>query len=642
MSQIRLLDKHVSELIAAGEVVERPASVIKELMENAVDAGAKKIVVEIQNGGVTYLRVTDDGCGIAYEEVPTAFLRHATSKIRKEEDLDAIATLGFRGEALPSVASVARVELLTRTAGEEFGTRYCIDGGDVTEYEQAGCPFGTTIVVRDLFYNTPARLKFLKRDATEAAQVSAVVDRVALSHPEISVRYLRDSKVIYQTAGDGDLSGAVRTVFGKEIARGMIPVSYEYQGMRLEGLVCAPAESRKNRNLQTFYINRRFVRTKTGLAALEQAYKNRIMVGKFPYCVLFVSMDHASVDVNVHPTKTEVRFSDEQPVFYLIYYGVLSALDGAQRAPAHAAPSAQPQQPTLHSARGREEIQAQYRFLMPQAKPADKPVQSAEKREEPIAPSPVISPIPAELDLSSGTSADNGQDGAGVHPAMSERAAELTPDRADEILPREQPEQPQMPTVTEEVKPPKTVRVVGELFHTYIVCEYGEELVYIDKHAAHERLIFDSLKKQEEQDQQMLLTPLNLSFSKEEYAALTENLSLINSAGFELEDFGIGSLLVRSAPTYLQAGEIRQTLEEIAGYLLEHRRSILTEKLDWIYHSMSCRAAVKGGDVSDPKELQYLAERVLLHDDIAFCPHGRPVCLRISRHQLEKMFGRLQ
>lgn len=656
MPRIRLLDKHVSELIAAGEVVERPASVIKELVENSIDAGAKKITVEIQNGGVTYLRVTDDGCGIKKEDVPTAFIRHATSKIVAQEDLDAIATLGFRGEALPSIASVARVEMLTKTAEEEYGTQYVMDGGEEIGFDDAGCPVGTTIIVRDLFFNTPARLKFLKRDATEALQVSAVVDRLALSHPEISIRYLRDSRPVYQTPGDGNLETVIRLVCGKEISQGMIPVDYEYQGMRITGMIGAPENARKNRNFQNFFINGRYVRTKTGAAALEQAYKNRIMVGKFPYAMLYLTMDCSTIDVNVHPTKTEVRFANEQPIFYLVYYGVLSALEGTQ------IKRAQPTQQSLHFHQ-EQPVAVQYRFSdvtksTPQNFSATSifstPDRSSQKeptvedlnhqrpgflnfsvpsadflteKESPVKEKPILREDKRSEEL------------------LAEKSArEMSAEQSDDLdfVVEKEGSKADTTALQQDSEKDEPIHVLGELFHTYIVCQRADDVIFIDKHAAHERLIFDSLKKQEEQEQQILLTPVSVSLSGEEHAALLEHLDQVNAAGFEIEEFGFNALLVRSAPVYIQAGEIQSTLEEIAGALLEHKKDVLTEKLDWIYHSMSCRAAIKGGDRSSLEELQYLANRVLLEKDIVCCPHGRPVCSYMTRRQLEKMFGRIQ
>lgn len=652
MPEIKLLDKHTAELIAAGEVVERPASVIKELLENSIDAGATIITVEIKDGGLTFIRITDNGCGISRNDVPTAFLRHATSKISCEEDLDGISTLGFRGEALPSIASVARVELLTCNETEEIGTRYVIEGGEEVLCDDAGCPHGTTIIVRDIFFNTPARLKFMRKNVTEAAQVSAVVDKLAISHPEISFRYIRDSKTVYQTPGGGDPFPAIRIILGKEAADAMLPVNYDFGDLKVKGYISRPTASRANRNLQNFYINNRFVRTKTGIAALEQAYKNRIMTGKFPYCVLFVELPYSMVDVNVHPAKTEVRFTNEQPVFQLIYYAVKSALDEKDSLPFARVSPALNEKKTVDASDGQlgisfEKKPANNFENQPKASSAFVSVTAEEwKKKDYLGTN---TPASEKLGFASPHSvynykASNPVQKIDIDEAVDEPQVERTlPETVNNGNSIEFPE-PEVPaqakTFTEENEKP--LRVIGEVFKTYIICSFGEDLYYIDKHAAHERMIFNTLKADSVTHMQMLLMPLSISLSKEEYSVAIENLGNINSCGFEIEDFGIGTLLVRSAPSYIEAGEIKEVVEEICGNLLDSKNTVMTEKLDSILHSVSCRAAVKGGDDSSEEELKLIAERVLRTGDILYCPHGRPVAVKVTRRQIEKMFGRLQ
>jgi len=652
MPEIKLLDKHTAELIAAGEVVERPASVIKELLENSIDAGATIVTVEIKDGGLTFIRITDNGCGISRKDVPTAFLRHATSKISCENDLDGISTLGFRGEALPSIASVARVELLTCNETEEIGTRYVIEGGEEILCDDAGCPQGTTIIVRDIFFNTPARLKFMRKNVTEAAQVSAVVDKLSISHPEISFRYIRDSKTVYQTPGGGDPFPAIRIVLGKEAADAMLPVDYDFGDLKVKGYISRPTASRANRNLQNFYINNRFVRTKTGIAALEQAYKNRIMTGKFPYCVLFVELPFSMVDVNVHPAKTEVRFTNEQPVFQLIYYAVKSALDEKDSLPSARISPALNEKKTVYASDGQLGISFE-----------KKPTNNFENQSK--ASSAFVSatagewknknylgantPVSEILGFASSHSVYNKAsnpvrkidiDEAVDEEPQTEKLLSETISNGNSIECPEHEVSTHVKAIAEENE--KALRVIGEVFKTYIVCSFGEDLYYIDKHAAHERMIFNTLKADSVTHMQMLLMPMSVSLSKEEYSVAIENLENINSCGFEIEDFGIGTLLVRSAPSYIEAGEIKEVVEEICGNLLDSKNTVTTEKLDSILHSVSCRAAVKGGDDSSEEELKLIAERVLRTGDILYCPHGRPVAVKVTRRQIEKMFGRLQ
>lgn len=635
MPHIQVLDKHTAELIAAGEVVERPSSVVKELLENTIDAGATMVAVEIQNGGVTYIRITDNGAGIAREDVPTAFLRHATSKVRREEDLEAIGTLGFRGEALASIAAVSRVELLTCAAGETAGTRYTLEGGEDGHLEDAGCPQGTTIVVRDLFYNVPARMKFLKKDVSEANAVAGVVDRIALSHPEVSFRFIRDGREELLTPGDSQLRSCIYAVLGKEFSDSLLPVDYTLGGVHVHGFASKPAASRANRTMQHFFINGRYVKTRTAMAALEQAYKGAIMVGKFPACVLHLDMPPETVDANVHPAKIEVRFINEKPVFDAVYHGLKSALAAGDV----------PKQAVLPVRPAVGQPQAEQLYMEPPAAPRspashidailDKPP------AQPAAPAPAVPCAPPAARprpvLRDGTDAP-------YYAAPSYLNIERTsaqPAAAPEPPPAPPPvrEEPAAPPPAEKASEP--VVYVGEVFHTYVIAQMGESLYVIDKHAAHERLLYNQLKATPHNDAQMLLEPVSVPLGREEYAAVTAELETLGAAGFEVEDFGGSTVLVRAVPLILSGCDAAAAIQEIAGGFVSGKRELTMDKLDWIYHSSACRAAVKAGDSSRPEELRQLAERVLQNDDIRYCPHGRPVCFELTRRELEKQFGRV-
>ncbi len=644
MAKINLLDKHVAELIAAGEVVERPASVVKELVENSIDAGSSFVTVEIKNGGVSYLRVTDDGCGIAREDVPTAFLRHATSKVLRPDDLESIATLGFRGEALASVAAVAHVELLTRTEEELAGTRYVIEGGEEKACEDAGCARGTTIVVRDLFYNTPARMKFLKKDTVESNAIAAVLDKIALSHPEISLRFLRDGKETLHTPGDGKLKSAVFAVFGREFTSGLIPVDYSLNGLCVRGFVSRPANARPNRSMQQFFINGRYVKSRTAMVALEQAFKGSLMVGKFPACVLHLEIAYRAVDVNVHPAKLEVRFLNERPVFDVIYHGVKTALNRGD-APSHI---------TLPAASGGKP--AAFPGAKPPEAPAAAPAAPSIPRvfSAPASAPPVLHDSMGEEDgievsvprspaYHGGPEREQPDDlpfspppaGQGEEPASaSSPAPEKEP--GPESVPG-----PQEPKPLIEKDTLHTARYIGEAFGTYMILQRGEELVLIDKHAAHERLLYEQLKeKSGTAFSQLLLQPVPVTLEKNEYSAVLSSLELCASAGFEIEDFGAGTVLVRSAPLSLEGSDVADAVMEIAGYLASSRTDVTTEHLDWLYHNIACRAAIKARDESSPQELIALARRLEENPQIRYCPHGRPIFIVLTRHELEKQFGR--
>lgn len=667
MPQIHILPKSVYQLIAAGEVVERPASAIKEMVENSIDAGATRITVEIQHGGSTYMRITDDGCGIARADVPKVFISHATSKIATEEDLNAIGTLGFRGEAMASIGAVAQVELLTRTAEEQVGTRYVIAGGQEQSCDDAGCPVGTTVVVRDLFFNTPARMKFLKKDVTEGNAVAGVLDAVALSHPEIAFRLIRDGKQTLVTPGNKDLKSTVYSVFGRELTQSLIPVHYSYNGMELEGYVSSPHASRKSRAMQYFFINGRLVKSKTALAALEQAYKNSIMVGRFPACVLNMTVNTALVDVNVHPAKIEVRFANEKPVFDLVYYGVKTAIetgDSVKEAtfggtpPAdevgRAYPPAGSRSAKIDFFRKKEEsvqtvLQTAPRTDFWQTAQAGVPYRTAPQGQIPVQRAAEQSAAPTAQEPApvkvTETNASEPQAAPVVQrepevPAQAPPAVpthESAESAASAPPSAETAPAPTVQVVDEDRKAP-AFRVVGEAFKTYILVEIENNLYYIDKHAAHERMNFDKLKNaQEPPMRQTLLAPIAAELSREDGALLLENLPLLEQFGFACEDFGAGALLVREVPADIDAADTVPTLEEFAERLRTGRSP--DEKREALLHTMACKAAIKGGWVSDPAELRVLVDRVQ-SGEIKYCPHGRPVAVKLTKYELEKMFKR--
>ncbi len=671
MSDICVLPSHVADLIAAGEVVERPASVVKELMENAIDAGASAVTVEISRGGMALIRVTDDGCGIPADQAPTAFLRHATSKISGERDLEAISTLGFRGEALAAISAVARVELLTRTEDSELGTSLTVEAGAVVGQEEAGCPKGTVMSVRDLFFNTPARLKFMKKDAAEGAAVFAVVQRTALSHPELSVKFIRDGKQELLTPGDGQLKSAVYAIMGRDIALGFLLVKGSGDGMTAEGFASLPACCRGSRGYQHFFVNGRYVKSRVMTAAVEEAYKNQKMVGKFPGCVIHLTVRPGEVDVNVHPTKTEVKFQREQAVFGAVYGAVLSALNrdhtrpqavlpgvrardtvtsnqtslplndrarevsGTQFMPASRfrpapgfAPGRQPEPPDLSKVRPKTEAAP----TPPPEKKKDSPFRWVEPlpEREPPAPAeepPLPSPAPARP--------------AEEKPIPAEKPAPVPAERADpaqEEGDRPRPEEAPEPLPAAPEEEPWTVR--GELFHTYVLVEQGDKVLLIDKHAAHERANFDRLKAADYRPMvQELLTPVAFSPAPEELALLLEQTELLAQFGFEVEQFGSGALAVRSAPDYLDAGDIESALCGLARRLRTAGTADPDSARDELLHTMACKAAIKGGWSSGPQELEEVA-RLVMSGAVKYCPHGRPVAIELTKRQLEKQFRR--
>ena len=626
MPKIIQLSPHIANLIAAGEVVERPASVVKELLENAVDAGATNITVEIKDGGMTFLRVTDNGCGMHPEDARTAFLRHATSKLRTAEDLAAISTMGFRGEALAAIASVSRIDLMTASADASVGTSLHLEAGQITEESEIGCPVGTTIIIRDLFYNTPARMKFMKSDSVEGGRVAAAVQLQALAHPEVAVTFLRDGKQVLSTPGDGKLASAVYCVYGRDSAR-MLKVESQWDGYTLTGFVSRPSDARPSRSQQTFFVNDRPVVSKLLIRALEEAYRNQLMVGKFPACVLHLRLPATAVDVNVHPAKTEVKFLQEKAVFDCVHYGVLGALNQ------------QVDRPQIQFKPTPAPIPA------PSPKPAPQPAPKAPAKQESF-----FRTMRAEEFRSFSTVMQQAP-----QPKKEAAAATYQAVERQQVLPvREVINTPVavMPTPPAPVQPepeqtalsmPEVIpwRMVGELYNSYIIVEQGEDAFLIDKHAAHERILFEKLKaNQEAISSQMLLQPVTVRLRPDVAAELLANTDMLAELGFEVEEFGDNTLLVRQIPMDLTPDTAGQTLEELADDLLSGRKADRSTVRDELLHTVACKAAIKAGWTSDEKELSVLVQQVMEREDLKYCPHGRPICVSLSKKQLEKQFKR--
>ncbi len=652
MGKINVLDKNVAELIAAGEVIERPASIVKELLENAIDAGSTAVTVEIRRGGISYIRVTDNGSGILPEDVPAAFLRHATSKLRLSDDLNFISTLGFRGEALASIAAVSRLELTSKTREHPFGTAILLEGGEQVSLSEAGCPDGTTIQVRDLFYNVPARLKFLRRDQSEANTVGGVVDRLALSHPEISFKFLSDHKLRLHTPGDGKLLSAIHAVFGGDFSSALLPVDYGCGGVSVKGYTSSASSSRANRSMEHFFVNSRYIRSKLCAAALEEGYKNSLMTGKYPFCVLNVELPFEQVDVNVHPAKTEVRFADGGAVTNAVYFAVKSALsqEDVLRAAREEAGRAQ-RIPNLLSKFKSQEAEQSRIPLSPRpsseeerpyaAAPAHRPVILRDRQAEPLREEPPVPPsAPEEAE----------EEYQFIRPAPPPPPAPAAPE------PPHPPERlrekgitfvPEPPAVPEEAaspeEPPLEVRVIGEAFRTYVIFEAEGTLFLLDKHAAHERLLFERLKRSVATDQrQILLKPAVVHVSPEENQALEEHRSLLEGMGFVYEEFGNNALIVREVPLVLAECDPAELLLDTAGKLIAGKRDVSSDAYERLLHSMACRSAIKAGDETSLEELAELLRMVYANGEIRHCPHGRPVAAALTRREIEKLFGRIQ
>ena len=670
MPHIQQLSSHVADLIAAGEVVERPASVVKELVENAIDAGSSAIVVEIQRGGMSLIRVTDNGCGIAPEELPTAFLRHATSKLRTAEDLARIGTLGFRGEALAAISAVSRVDVLTRRPEDAVGAAIHGEGGHMEPVREEGAPEGTTIRVADLFYNTPARLKFMKKDSAETAAVAGLMQHLALSHPDVSFKFIKDGQEALHTPGDGKLESAVYAALGREFARTLVPVDGRGGDITVRGFVTAPVNGRGSRSMQVFFVNGRFIKSQVLTAALEEGYRNQLLKGRFPGCVLEVTLPVTAVDVNVHPAKTQVKFAREHDVFEAVFHTVMDALDARGGAVSPVKPANQPvQNPRQDFFQSMDAKSYREQGAKPAAAPSA-PVRPVLAPQPPKADvQPVFNPPPVKPAeparpawntewRSTAKVADSvqpiwpprGAVKAAQPSALGKAPASVTarPETATATAPAPKPFVPAIPAQQTAMELPgqETVmpaeapwRIAGEVFHTYIVCEDGSENLWlIDKHAAHERINFDRLMAAKEPPmRQTLMQPVAVEPGKEDAALLLENLELLEQFGFGCEDFGDGAVLVREVPADLDAADTAATLEEFAQKLRTGRS--LDEKREALLHTMACKASIKGGWTSDPAELKVLVEKVQ-SGEVRYCPHGRPVVVKIRKYELEKLFKR--
>ena len=656
MPKINLLDKSVYELIAAGEVIERPSSVIKELAENSIDAGAASITVEIKRGGISYLRVTDDGCGISHQDIPTAFMRPATSKVYTQDDLDSINTLGFRGEALASVCAVSRVELLTKQREDQLGSIYRIEAGEPVEYDRAGCADGTTIIIRDLFYNTPARLKFLKKDVTEGNYCASVIEKLALSHPGISFRFIRDGRQTMLSSGDGEYYSAVYAVFGKQFAAGLIPVENVYQNTAVTGYVSSPLFTRANRSMQNFFVNGRSVKSPLCCAALEEAFRNTIMVGKFPSCVLCVNTDPSQVDANIHPTKTEVRFTNEKIVFDAVYFAVKNALmgyDESREIKLNTAPARAENIPQPERARTSEPLRtasAQVIEEPPKTMPIpsgrDAVIYPQEKREPPKftlrqetpQPAQFTQPLPAAEQTYMPELVPAKKPEPKETPLSDLPGFAFLSEKSFEKKPEPVPQEPD-PVIPQE-RPKEQIRVVGELFKTYIVCESTEGMILIDKHAAHERVNFERLKKGFDSSAQLLMQPEEVYLTPEEFNGMSEYADKLAQVGIIME-FTDGKARVTGLPQMLDKVPPAEIVECIAKIVSQGNTNAEGELFDDMLHTVACKASIRGNEDNDILELQVLAQEVFNNPDIRYCPHGRPVMTQISRKQIERYFGRV-
>ena len=679
MPQIQQLPPHLADLIAAGEVVERPASVCKELLENALDAGASAISTELERGGLTYIRITDNGCGIAPEQLPTAFLRHATSKLRRPEDLAAIGTLGFRGEALAAIAAVSRVDIFSRQTGADCGAMLHLEGGVPEAVTEAGCPDGTTVCIRDLFYNTPARMKFMKKDTAEGAAAAGVVTHLALSHPDVSFKLLRDGQEILHTPGDGQLLSAIYAALGRDFANSLLPVSGSGGAVRVDGFITKPLAGHGTRGRQLFFVNGRFVKSQLLAAAVEEAYRNRLLKGRFPGCVLHITLPVNEVDVNVHPAKTVVKFLSDKTVFDAVHYTVKDALDWeGQPAPAEKKPFYQ----TMTAREFRETAPAPQGVKLPfvsgrpvgsagagsptvnRFAPAAPPVQTPREAVQPAAApqGDVWQVRDAAPEAGKAFTVPSGREGV-VYRITPPDAPEDSPARERATVETEtepaaaMPEAagaddtslsaPEAAPIQQELEMPETAdsgetpwRIAGEVLKTYIICEDGEQNVWlIDKHAAHERIRFDALKADPVPPMaQQLLTPAAVTLTAEEYSAVLESLDVLAGYGFLCEDFGDGAVLVREIPDYIRAEDAAATLEELARKLLLQRADPAGAR-DELLHTMACKSAIKAGMTTDAAELAALVRQVQ-SGTVRYCPHGRPVAVQLRKYEVEKMFKR--
>lgn len=655
MHKINVLSKETAQLIAAGEVVERPGSVFKELLENAIDSGATQIVAEIKNGGVKLIKISDNGCGIYKDDVKNAFLRHATSKLKTADDLDNINSLGFRGEALASICAVSKLEIITKSREEDTGSRFFVNAGVPGEFSDAGCADGTTIIVRDLFYNVPARMKFLKKDAVEAGICASIIDKLILSHPEISFKFIKDGKEILKSSGNGKISSAIYSVYGKEFHSKMIPLNYDYEGVKVSGFVCKPEFSKTNRGMQNFFVNNRYVKVKIASVALEEAFKNLLMVGKFPCCVIYIDVSPKLVDVNVHPAKTEVKFVNEKSVFDAIYFAVKSAI--------------------------MKDNEEQFLLSSVSSEPFSKRLSDSSNSfsfEKNNNSEPTVNKITEPLPKSSSKNFISKlfeKDSDSVQTINEQPIKDENPPIIEkknfEIKPEIKPINPKIEEkindnshekIQLENKPLKedikyeqvkmetpcdynlksSQKIIGEIFDCYIIVESENQMILIDKHAAHERLIFEKLKKNVHIDgSQALIKPAVVDLEKEKYSVIINNLNLLSEAGIEAENFGEGTIIIRSIPMYMSVSEIEDLVTEIADYIFENKKDLNPKKLDWIYHNIACRAAVKAGKSCSVDEIKNLVNELSKNAQVNHCPHGRPIYVTLDKKFIEKQFGRI-
>ena len=643
MPVINVLQPHVADMIAAGEVVERPASVVKELVENSLDAGAKNITVEIRGGGATYIRVTDDGCGMAPEDAGVAFLRHATSKLHDEKGLEAISTMGFRGEALAAISAVSKIELNTRRRGDASGTRVVLEAGDIQEMFAAGCPDGTTMTVRDLFYNTPARLKFLKSDRSEASACQLAALRCALGHPEVSIRFIKDRNEEFFTPGDGKQESCVYSLMGRDMATQMLRCTGENNGIRVTGFVSSPAYGKGNRSAQFFFCNGRFIKSQLLQAAVEQAYRNTLLTGRYPACALYIELGYGSVDVNVHPAKTEVKFSEERKVFDAVHYAVLSALAGERQTAeiklSESTKKAVGAKPDFYQSMSAEKFrESGYAAPKPvQPQPAAVTATAVPSLRPPVSAARPVQPVQMSLRAESAEyETEPKPENSRILPEKPEKSETVPAFSQD--MPAKAVEKP---VQNVESRPIPDHKIVGEALKTYIIVEQDDKLILIDKHAAHERMIFDRLKAQEREIMaQNLLIPVTIHPNGDDMDAITENAALLDELGFEIEPFGERELIVRAVPADMDAGDVPAAIEEICEKLRRGKCPDAQSARDEILHTVACKAAIKAGWDTHPKELEAVVDAVI-SGQVRYCPHGRPVSVTLTRKELDKQFKRI-
>ena len=643
MAKIRLLSKSVSELIAAGEVIERPASVIKELIENSIDAGADTVTVEIRNGGISFIRITDNGCGIPMLDMPLSFERHATSKIETETDLENIMTLGFRGEALASIAAVAKVEMTSKTRDEQFGGKFTIEGSEPLELEEVGCADGTSIVIRDIFYNTPARLKFLKSSTTEGNYIANLVDKIALSHPEISFRFIKDGKQELCTTGNGDLYSAIFSVFGPEFAKSLMPVDYSMNGIEVRGYVNIPEKSRNNRTMQNWFVNGRYVRAGVLTVSLEEAYKNAIMIGKFPACILMLKINPSLLDVNVHPTKTEVKFSNDKAVYEAVYFAVKNAILNYSRK--DTVEAVKPETKTVFTP---ENKTANIETKPEKVEYVSSPIKTEVKTYEPKSTDFNLKQPQTEYKVNE-TTASIPQ----VTEIKPEHKLETTAQKFGEQIAEnfsfitansfeEHKEDAPQNTVIEGIEAvTETYRIVGEIFKTYIIVETESDIALIDKHAVHERYIFEQIKSGKMKSSgQVLMFAMSVSLTRNQIEALYSQIDLINELGFVFSKVSDTEISVTEIPTVLEESVCEGVICELADNILANKNDITPAVLDLLYATISCKSAIKGNDDNNEAELKEVVDMVFSNENLRYCPHGRPTITHLKKRYFEKMFGR--